>query len=135
MWAKPERAAKIDRIAIGKSTESAAENYLQQQGLQCLHRNFRCRMGEIDLVMRDGDRLVFVEVRFRRPGQHGSGAESITHAKRQKLIRSAAFYLRACKVSSHQVCRFDVISIGQSDQGGQKGLEFDWIRDAFQADG
>lgn len=128
------QAEKIDRIAIGKATESAAENYLLQRGLTCLHRNFRCRLGEIDLVMRDGDCLVFVEVRFRRQGQHGSGAESITYAKRQKLIRSAAFYLRTCRVSSHQVCRFDVISIGQTQPAGHKAYEFEWIRSAFRAD-
>jgi putative endonuclease len=128
------RAEKIDRIAIGKATESAAENYLLQKGLVLLHRNFRSRMGEIDLVMRDGTCLVFVEVRFRREGKHGSGAESITHTKRQKLIRSAAFYLRACRVSSHQVCRFDVISIAQAKPAGNPHYEFEWIRSAFRAD-
>jgi putative endonuclease len=134
MASKSALAEKIDRIAIGKATECAAENYLLQKGLVFLHRNFRCRMGEIDLVMRDEDCLVFVEVRFRRQGQHGSGAESITHAKRQKLIRSAAFYLRACRISSHQVCRFDVISIARAQPTGNPDYEFEWIRNAFRAD-
>ena len=132
---KPGQPPRIDRLAIGRATESAAENYLRQNGLVCVHRNFRCRLGEIDLVMRDGDCLVFVEVRFRRQGQHGSGAESITYAKRQKLVRSAAFYLSRCKISSHQVCRFDVISIAQASPADKPGYEFNWIRGAFQADG
>lgn len=135
MPGKPGHAEKIDRIAIGKSAESAAQNYLRHQGLVCLKQNFRCRMGEIDLVMRDHDCLVFVEVRFRRQGQHGDGAESITHAKRQKLIRCAAFYLRACRVSSHQVCRFDVVSVSLALPTSGQGYEFEWIRSAFRADG
>ena len=134
MSSKLALAGTIDRIAIGKATESAAENYLLQKGLVFLHRNFRCRMGEIDLVMRDRDCLVFIEVRFRRPGQHGSGAESITSAKRQKLIRSATFYLRTCRISSHQVCRFDVISITQAQPASNPDYEIEWIRNAFRAD-
>jgi len=125
----------IDRIAIGQAAEAAAESFLRQKGLKTLQRNFRCRMGEIDLIMRDADCLVFTEVRFRRPGQHGSGAESITHAKRRKLITCAAWYLRSKNISSHQACRFDVVSVGQTNGAGESQFEFDWIQNAFQADG
>jgi putative endonuclease len=125
----------IDRIGQGHAAEVAAERFLRKQGCQTLHRNYRCRMGEIDLVVRDGDCLVFAEVRFRRPGLYGSGAESITHAKRQKLIRTAAYYLRTQKVSSHQVCRFDVLSIEPSKALGHSSYDIDWIRSAFRADG
>lgn len=135
MAGKLGHAEQIDRIAIGKAAESAARSYLRQQGLACLQQNFRCRLGEIDLVMQDQDCLVFVEVRFRRQGQHGDGAESITHSKRQKLIRCAAFYLRTRRISSHQVCRFDVVSVGQGLQPNKAGYEFEWIRSAFRADG
>lgn len=127
-------AQAIDRIAIGKCTESAAESFLIKQGLVSLHRNFRCRMGEIDLIMRDGELLVFVEVRFRRPGQHGDGAGSITYAKRQKLVRCAGYYLSTRRVSSHQRCRFDVVSVGQKGSAYSTEFEFAWIRDAFQSD-
>jgi putative endonuclease len=127
-------APAIDRIAIGKSTESAAETFLEKQGLVSLHRNFRCRMGEIDLIMRDGEMLVFVEVRFRRPGQHGDGAGSITYAKRQKLVRCAGYYLGTRRISSHQKCRFDVVSVGQKGSAGHADYEFAWIRAAFQSD-
>jgi putative endonuclease len=124
----------IDRIAIGRAAEAAAESFLRQRGLRTLQRNFHCRMGEIDLIMRDADCLVFTEVRFRRPGQHGNGAESITHAKRRKLITCAAWYLRSKKISSHQVCRFDVVSVGQVSGVAGSPFEFDWIRNAFDAD-
>lgn len=128
------QAEPIDRIAIGKSAESSAEAFLRTKGLVSLFRNFRCRLGEIDLIMRDGDMLVFVEVRFRRPGQHGSGAESITYAKRQKLVRCAGYYLSTRRISSHQRCRFDVVSVGQSGSPNPARFEFEWIRNAFQAD-
>ena len=124
----------MDRIGIGSAAENAAEIFLRQKGCKTLQRNFRCRMGEIDLVVRDGDCLVFAEVRFRRPGQHGNGAESITHAKRQKLIRSAGYYLSTKKISSHQVCRFDVLSVSQSKAAGNQQYDIDWIRSAFRAD-
>jgi len=124
----------IDRIAIGRAAEAAAESFLRQKGLTTLQRNYHCRMGEVDLIMRAADCLVFAEVRFRRPGQHGSGAESITHAKRRKLITCAAWYLRSKRISSHQACRFDVVSVGQISGTAKAQFEFDWIKDAFQAD-
>jgi len=124
----------IDRNAVGKAAEAAAESFLQQRGLKTLQRNFHCRMGEIDLVMRDGDCLVFTEVRFRRPGQHGSGADSITQAKRHKLVMAAGFYLRSKKISSHQYCRFDVVSVSECANTARQAYEFNWIRNAFQAD-
>lgn len=131
---RPGPAEDIDRIAIGKSSESAAEAFLRKQGLTTLQRNFRCRLGEIDLIMRDEEMLVFVEVRFRRPGSHGNGAESITHAKRQKLVRCAGYYLGTRRISSHQRCRFDVVSVGLRESANCPGYAFEWIPDAFRAD-
>jgi putative endonuclease len=124
----------MDRIAIGQSWENEAESFLKKNGLKSLKRNYRCRMGEIDLVMRDRECLVFAEVRFRKSGSYGTGAASITHAKRQKLIRTAAYFLRTEGVSSHQPCRFDVVSIGQSANADNSSFEIEWIRNAFQAD-
>jgi len=124
----------IDRIAIGQSWEDQAESFLLKNGLKTLKRNYRCRMGEIDLVMRDRDCLVFAEVRFRKSGTYGTGADSITYAKRQKLIRAAAYFLRTEGISSHQACRFDVLSIGQASNSDKSNFKIDWIRNAFQAD-
>ncbi|MCB1770374.1 MAG: YraN family protein, partial [Candidatus Competibacteraceae bacterium] len=84
----------ISRIAQGAVAEDLALGYLQEQGLALVTRNFRCRTGELDLIMRDGEYLVFVEVRSRRYARYGTPAESVTRTKQQKLLRAAAFYLQ-----------------------------------------
>ena len=124
----------LDRIGIGTSRERDAEFFLNKQGLKTLTRNYRCRLGEIDLVMTDGNYLVFTEVRFRRPGSYGTGAESISRAKRSKLIRAAAHYLRSNRISAHQACRFDVVSVEEKITGPKMDYHMNWIRAAFQAD-
>ena len=110
----------------GAHWESRAEHYLRKNGLKLLQRNFRCRLGEIDLVMRDGETLVFVEVRFRSTSRYGSGAESITARKRQRLIRAAGIYLHCYPNCAKLPCRFDVLSIGED--------HLDWIQAAFSVD-
>ena len=89
-------------------------------------RNFRCRSGELDLIMRDGEQLVFVEVRSRRHARYGTPAESVTRTKQQRLLRTAALYLQ--RQRPDLPCRFDVVAILES--GGEPQVE--WIRDAFQ---
>lgn len=69
---------------IGKLIEDNACDYLEQQGLKLLTRNFLCKMGEIDLIMRDKDDLVFIEVRYRQSDDYGDGVESITWHKKKK---------------------------------------------------
>jgi putative endonuclease len=113
----------------GRRWESAAESFLRREGLKTLERNYRCRLGEIDLVMRDGASLVFVEVRFRHRAGHGSGAESVTRAKQRRLARAAASFLGRHPRWSARPCRFDVVSIGLID-GSPKT---DWIKNAFNA--
>lgn len=112
----------------GKAGEGLACHYLEQQGLTLVERNFRCRRGELDLIMRDGDQLVFVEVRSRRKSGYGTPAETITKTKQNRLVRTALYYLqrrRWCSVS----CRFDVIAITL----GQNEDAVEWIKNAFQA--
>lgn len=116
----------ISRVALGSAAEDLALRYLQAQGLTLILRNFRCRFGELDLIMREGEFLVFVEVRSRRYARYGAPAESVTPAKRQKLLRAAACYLQRQGVEPP--CRFDVVAILQP--GGAPQIE--WIRDAFQ---
>ena len=89
-------------------------------------RNFRCRAGELDLILRDGEQLVFVEVRSRRSSQFGTPAESVTHSKQQRLLRAAAFYLQRQRLDLP--CRFDVVAILQPGDAPQ----VEWIQDAFQ---
>jgi len=111
----------------GSRWELKAERYLHEQGLTTVSRNFRCRLGEIDLIMEDGNCLVFAEIRYRRNSFYGTGAESVTRAKQNRLIRSAKKYLQLRKHRARQTCRFDVLSLGQKD--GQ--LTVEWIKNAF----
>lgn len=107
----------------GTEAEARAAIYLQQQGLKLLARNYRSRFGEIDLVMRDGVSLVFVEVRMRRSERFGGAAASITPAKQQKLALTASQYLQQHGASA---CRFDAILLDQA-------YNIVWIRNAFEA--
>ena len=113
----------------GAAWENAAEAHLRQSGLRTLQRNFTCRLGEIDLVMADRDCTVFVEVRFRRDPAYGDGVASVGLAKRAKLMRAAQVWLLAHPRQANQPCRFDVIGCG----GTPLKPEFDWIRNAFEA--
>lgn len=116
----------ISRVTQGAAAEHLALRYLEACGLQLVTRNFRCRGGELDLIMRDGEQLVFVEVRSRRYSHFGTPAESVTRAKQQKLLRAAAFYLQRQELDLP--CRFDVVAILPS--ADEPHIE--WIRDAFQ---
>lgn len=113
----------------GACREREAEAYLVAHGLSTVARNFTCRLGEIDLIMMDDECLVFVEVRYRGNPGHGSGAESVTWAKRQHLIRAARVYRQRDRERARYACRFDVVSMRQA--AGR--LQFDWIRNAFTA--
>jgi len=110
--------------SVGQQQEAAAEAYLQQQGLTTLARNFMGPRGEIDLIMRDRDTLVFVEVRFRRSQRFASAAESVDQRKQQRLIATAQGYLQKNSALRNQPCRFDVLACdGNAD--------FNWIKNAF----
>jgi putative endonuclease len=115
--------------AEGSKWELLAESFLHRRGLATLERNFNCRVGEIDLVMLDGQTLVFTEVRYRADDRHGTGAESVTIAKQKRLIGAAHNFLRFRKHHPSQTCRFDVISIGREE--GRTLIN--WIRNAFDA--
>lgn len=115
--------------ARGQRVEAAAEAWLQQHGLQPVVRNFTSRGGELDLVMRDGNTLVFVEVRFRKSDRFGSPIESVTFSKQQKLLRTAQLYLLAHRQWQDKPCRFDIIAA----RPGESGLQFEWVKNAFGA--
>lgn len=115
---------------IGSAAEDRACAYLQQQGLKLLTRNFRGPRGELDLVMQDRRQVVFVEVRYRRRQHFGSGADSVTASKRDKLVKTALYYLQCHPEVSRLANRFDVVSIsGEPPQD-----EIDWIPNAFLAE-
>lgn len=111
----------------GARYEAQALAHLQASGLRLIARNVTYRQGELDLVMHDGATVVFVEVRYRRRADAGSGAESVGAAKRAKLIRAAGLFLAAHPALARQPCRFDVVSLGGD------ASEVDWRRAAFDS--
>ncbi|MFK7912925.1 MAG: YraN family protein [Pseudomonadales bacterium] len=118
--------------AAGAAAESAATRYLELRGLQIVQRNFRCRLGEIDIVAWDKQELVFVEVRLRNNLQFGSGAESVTAAKQRKLARAARYYLLTqSRANPDPICRFDVLSLRQRHYPYRARWQVQWITDAF----
>lgn len=101
----------------GAEYEDAALRFLQTQGLSLVARNYRCRGGEIDLIMRHGEYLVFVEVRFRAGMSHGGAAASVTQSKQRKIRLAASHYLQTHGFNeSQQACRFDVVAYDGSEQ-------------------
>ena len=108
----------------GATAERAAEAWLCRHGLYPLARNVRWRAGELDLIMRDGDTVVFIEVRQRASARWGGAAASIDLAKRRRLALTAQWWLsRHGAALGWPACRFDVIAI--------EGGELHWLRDAF----
>ena len=107
----------------GALAEETAAEFLKARGLRLLERNYSCRFGEIDLIMRDGRTLVFVEVRYRRNKSFGGAIESITAAKREKLLRAARHYMAATQ--EFPACRFDAVLLSGDTQ------ELEWIENAF----
>jgi putative endonuclease len=116
---------------IGAEAEDQALLFLQQRGLILSQRNYRCRRGEIDLIMRDGNALVFIEVRYRKNPLCGSAAESITRPKQLRIQAAAAHYLQKARGNNELPCRFDVVAITGT---GSRYQDIQWIKNAFQAD-
>lgn len=115
----------MDRQILGKEAERSAETWLISKGLQLIQRNMRCRVGEIDLIMSDGENLIFIEVRYRNTIGFGGAAESVDWRKQRKLLRAARFFLAANPNWSNYPCRFDIIAF----EGNNTPL---WYRNAFQ---
>ena len=119
--------AGVGRRTVGQRAETQALSFLEARGLRLVERNFHCRLGEIDLIMRDARVLVFVEVRKRGRGSFARAAETVTPSKQRKLILTASFYLSRRYRDHPPVCRFDVVGI--DDVGGNSHV--DWHRNAF----
>ena len=129
LFANPAKRKTRD---IGRQAEQLALQYLQSRGMKLVECNYNCRFGEIDLILKDNNVLVFTEVRYRKQKAFGSGAESIDARKQQKLLASAAYYLQKHPEFSQHPCRFDVVSLNGAKLD-QQHIEIDWIPDAFQA--
>lgn len=119
----------LTRKAMGDHAEGVAARYLTKQGIQVLEQNVYSRGGEIDLIGRDRDTLVFFEVRYRGSGSLAGAAESITPTKQKRLLNAVKFYLHR-----HQLwetdCRIDVVAIAP---GEKKQYRIQWIKNAIQA--
>lgn len=113
-----------DKQGIGSQAEEDALQFLLLNGLNLLERNYRCRFGEIDLIMLDGSELVFVEVRKRKNMDFGGAAQSVSYVKQSRLIKTAKHFLM--KYRKAPACRFDVIAM--------EGDKCQWLKNAIEAE-
>jgi len=111
----------------GRQAEDFALNLLQENGFLLVERNFRCKGGELDLVMRENDEIVFVEVRYRRVDDFGDGGESVDQWKQRKLRIAAESWLQRHDAMTFRGCRFAVMSVS----GDPGAFQHEWIDDAF----
>ncbi len=109
----------------GQEAEEIAAKYLKAQGLKLITSNYRSRFGEIDLIMQDGESLVFIEVRLRKSKAFGGAEESITASKQHKIVITAEYYLQQ---HGNQACRFDAILMNKAD-----AQNITWIKNAIEA--
>ncbi|TDF86672.1 YraN family protein [Pseudomonas sp. H9] len=116
------------RQHTGQAAERHALEYLQGQGLSLLAQNWRCKGGELDLVMLDSDTVVFVEVRYRLHANFGGALGSIDGRKQDRLVLAAESFLHKETRWANYPCRFDVIAV----QGrGHSGQALQWLKNAF----
>lgn len=116
------------RASLGQRWEDRAARYLASQGLDVVARRYRCRLGEIDLVCRDADALVFVEVRARGAGSRTQALESITAGKRDKLVAAARHFLMRHPAWHERPLRFDVVAFDGIDA---KDPTLRWLRNVI----
>jgi putative endonuclease len=110
----------IKRQKLGKSGEDLAVEELQRRGYAILARRYRTRHGEIDVVARDGETTVFVEVKARTTGRFGGAAEAVTPWKQRRLVSMATDYLARRRLTD-RACRFDVITVDDAEAGAAGG--------------
>ncbi len=121
---------RTTRRLSGDNAENLAFERLERAGLEPVTRNYHCRRGEIDLIMLDGDCLVFVEVRYRGGGARQNAVATVDRHKQRKLIQTASVYLSSNPRFRHHPCRFDVVGIDRQSNGDD---EVTWLRDAFRS--
>ncbi|OUS10112.1 YraN family protein [Gammaproteobacteria bacterium 53_120_T64] len=131
-----------DKANSGARAENLACHYLTQQGLEIVERNYRTQRGEIDIIARHAETLVFVEVRLRSNPRFGGAAHSIDARKQARLISAAQHYLLKTGLTDAQPCRFDAICMNAITSASSSGAaansspennsNIDWLRDAFR---
>ena len=118
------QAGKENSKVSGDAAERIAEKFLLAHGMVCVERNYRSRFGEIDLIMKDGAGLVFVEVRMRKNSGFGGAGASIGHGKQQRIIAAAQHYLSGMRTLP--ACRFDALLLNDLSE-----TSIEWVQDAF----
>jgi putative endonuclease len=119
-----EIKTKAAHLLRGESSEALARRFMTDAGLKLVAKNFRCKQGELDLIMMDGQTLVVVEVRFRKSDRFGGAASSVTKSKQARIIAATQVYLSSQKTD--RPIRFDVVALA-----GNGNIH--WIKNAFQA--
>jgi putative endonuclease len=112
---------------IGDIHEAYALEIIKTAGLDIIEQNYLCKLGEVDIIARDGQDLVFVEVRFRRSQSHGGALDSVDRKKQRRIVRAANHYLQKQNLTNKVACRFDVFAI----TGNLKQLTYQWVEAAF----
>lgn len=130
-WTRNCNTDKAPHLVKGAWAEQLACDWLRQQGLRLVERNYRVPQGEIDLVMLDGITLVFVEVRYRSSSKWIDPLATLQPHKQRKLFVAADLYLQTHRQFASSRCRFDVVAVRGTGQGGQGGSELEWVKDAF----
>lgn len=113
----------MEKRIVGKEFEKIAEEFLIRKGCRILHRNYNCKMGEIDIIASDGNVLCFTEVKYRSTGQSGYAEEAVDYKKQKKICRTSDFFRYEKRISEYVPMRFDVIAINDSS--------VHWIKNAF----
>ena len=113
----------MNNRATGSDREKQAEEYLKQQGMRVVERNFRCKLGEIDLIGWHQNYLVFVEVKYRSSNVKGSAVEAVYERKQRRICRVADYYRNIHKIGSQAGVRYDVVAI--------QGERIEWLSNAF----
>jgi putative endonuclease len=121
---------KRNHIKTGKTAEDLAYIFLSNEGLKPLKRNYLCSAGELDLIMKDGEVIVFIEVRARSSNKFVDAIETIDERKKSHIIRASEHFLQKHRLTNSRICRFDVILFS----GGFPDINnIVWIKAAFEA--
>lgn len=124
----PSQWTKANTQSVGAQTEKLARHYLESQGLIFRTANFRCKLGEIDLIMQQDATWVFVEVKYRRKSHFGGALAALSISKQQKITKTAHYFLQQSQLNAYNTaCRFDVIAL----QGSLEAPEITWLSNAF----
>lgn len=115
---------RINKRKIGTREEETAAAYLQKQGLLLVEKNFRCKFGEVDLIMRDGATYVFVEVKYRATEKEGHPSEAVDYRKQKTICKVSDFFRMKNNIWEDNPCRYDVVSI--------LGGSLQWYKNAFE---